>query len=52
MSPLAGHTDIQDYSAGFRAVGCTGAVDARDDTGTTGAGVPIYWLNYSQVADD
>ena len=48
----AGHADIQDYSAGFRAVGCTAAVNARNNTGTTGAGVPIYWLNGSQVADD
>ena len=48
----AGHADIQDYRAGFRAVGCTAAVNARNNTGTTGAGVPIYWLNGSQVADD
>ena len=49
----AGHADIQDYSAGFRAVGCTADVDARDNTGNTdGAGVPIYWLNGSKAADD
>ena len=48
----AGHTDIQAYSAGFRAVGCTAAVDARDNTNTVGAGVPIYWLNGSKAADD
>ena len=48
----AGHPDIQDYSAGFRVVGCTAAVDARDNTGTTGTGVPIYWLNGNKVADD
>ena len=28
----AGHTDIRAYSAGFRVVGCTAAVDARDNT--------------------
>ena len=37
-------------------VGCTEDVDARDNTGTNthtdGAGVPIYWLNGSKVADD
>ena len=33
-------------------MGCTAAVNARNNTGTTGAGVPIYWLNGSQVADD
>ena len=52
----AGHTDIQAYSSGFRVVGCTQAVDARDNTRTTytGAdkGVPIYWLNGAKVADD
>ena len=29
----AGHTDIQDYTETFRAVGCTAAVDARDGGG-------------------
>ena len=48
----AGHSDIQAYSSGFRVVGCTAAADARDNTVTTGTGVPIYWLNGAQVADD
>ena len=52
----AGHADLADYSAGFRVVGCTAAVDARDNTATNtntdGAGVPIYWVNGSKVADD
>ena len=48
----AGHTDIQAYSDGFTVVGCTADVDARDNTGTTGVGVPIYWLNGNKVADD
>ena len=52
----AGHTDIQAFSAGFSAVGCTADTDARDNTGTTGTGVPIYWLNgdpdNAKVADD
>ena len=48
----AGHTDIQAYSDGFTAVGCTEDVDAVDNTGTTGAGVPIHWLNGNKVADD
>ena len=51
----AGHTDIQAYSAGFRVVGCTAAVDARDNTSTTytatDKGVPIYWLNGAKAAD-
>ena len=48
----AGHADIRTYSAGFRAVGCTSDVDARDNTRTTGTGVPIYWLNGAKAADN
>ena len=52
----AGHADIQTYSTGFRAVGCTAAVDARDNTYTTytstDKGVPIYWLNGAKAADE
>ena len=52
----AGHTDIRAYSSGFRVVGCTTAVDARDNTGSTytnsDKGVPIYWLGGSKAADD
>ena len=51
-----GHTDIQAYSDGFTVVGCTGAVDARDNTGTTftnaNKGIPIYWLDGTKVADE
>ena len=52
----AGHTEIQAYSAGFSVVGCTADTDATHNTGTTGTGVPIYWLNgdpdNAKVADD
>ena len=52
----AGHADIRAYSDGFKAVGCTQAVDGRDNTGTaytsTDKGVPIYWLDGAKVADD
>ena len=52
----AGHIDIRIYSGGFRAVGCTSAVDARDNTSTTyissDKGVPIYWLNGTKAADE
>ena len=47
-----GHPAIVPYSNGFKVVGCTAAVDARDSTATTGTGVPIYWLNGNKVADD
>ena len=59
----AGHTGIRRYADGFNVVGCTATttsfteglrpgVDARDNTGTTGTGVPIYWLKGSRVANN
>ena len=52
----AGHTEIQTHSSGFRAVGSTEDVDARDNTSTTytssDKGVPIYWLDGNKVVDD
>lgn len=48
----AGYEAIRRYSSGFRVVGSTPSVDARDNTGTTGEGVPIYWLRGDKVADD
>ena len=51
----AGHTDIQAYSAGFRAVASTADVDARGNTGTVytedDKGLPIYWLGGAKLAD-
>ena len=47
-----GHAAIRAYSAGFRVLASTEAVDARDNTATTGTGVPIYWLNGNKLADD
>ena len=47
-----GHTDIRPYSLQFRVLGSTSAVDARDNTETTGTGVPIYWLDGEKVADN
>ena len=47
-----GHMAIQEYANGFRVLGCTSTVDARTHTGTTGTGVPIYWVGHSKVADD
>ncbi len=48
----AGHSSIRAYSSQFKVVGSTSSVNARDNTGTTGTGVPIYWLNGDKVADD
>ena len=52
----SGHTDIQDHKLDFRVVGCSEAVDARDNTGTTytasDKGVAIYWLGGNKAADE
>ena len=50
-----GHEAIRPYSAHFRVLGATSAVDARVQTGThpdDGGGVPIFWLNGREVADN
>ena len=49
---LSGHAEIRPYADGFRVLGSTQRKNARDNTGTTGTGVPIYWLNGDKVADD
>ena len=49
-----GHTDIQSYSSGFRVLGTTETVNARDHTETrdTDTSAPIYYLNGEKVAGD
>ena len=54
-----GHRAIRPYADAFNVVGCTASmpgfpagVNARDNTGTTGTGVPIYWLKGTKVADN
>ena len=52
----AGHADILEYSADFRVLASTVAVDAIDNTGTnwteSDRGLPVYWLKGTRVADD
>ena len=52
----AGHAAVRPFGSGFRVVGSTASVDARDNTCTTytstDKGEPIYWLNGAKVADD
>ncbi|MXW11509.1 MAG: hypothetical protein F4Z73_01240 [Synechococcus sp. SB0668_bin_13] len=58
LSSGAGHQDLRPYYNQFRAListarnGDTAPVNARDNTSTTGTGVPIYWVNAAKVADD
>ena len=54
----AGNAALATFSGKFsalisvKAATVQGSVDARDNTATTGAGVPIYWLNGAKAADD
>ena len=43
---------LKSFKDGFTALISTSAVDARDNTATTGTGAPIYWLGGEKVADD
>ena len=48
----ATNTHLAGFSSEFRALVSTEAVDARDNTATTGTGVPIYWVSGDKVADN
>ena len=49
----AGHSAITDSCGDlFKVVGSTSAVDARDNTSTTGTGEAIYWLDGAKLADN
>jgi len=48
-----GHPAIGDGCAElFKVVASSSSTNARDHTGTTGVGVPIYWLKGARLADD
>ena len=50
-----GHLNIQGFSSQFHALVSVGNDmnnNARNNTATTGTGVPIYWLLGAKVADD
>ena len=47
----AGHSGLANYASQFKVVGSTADTDARDNTETTGTGVPIYWVNGNKLAD-
>ena len=47
-----GNADLQAFRSQFTALISTSDMDARDNTGTTGGGVPIHWLGGAKVADD
>ena len=49
----AGHSAITDSCGNqFKVIGSTSAVNAKNNTATTGTGQAIYWLNGAKVADN
>ncbi len=52
QSAAASNSNLSSFSGQFRALISTSAVDARDNTATTGTGVPVHWLGGAKVADD
>ena len=47
-----GNANLRSFATQFRAVVSTSTIDARDNTATTGTGVPIYWVQGARVAND
>ena len=43
---------LKPFKDGFTALISTGSVNIKDNTATTGTGVPIHWLGGDKVADD
>ena len=48
----SGHTASHPYSGLFRDIASTASVDARDNTSTTGTGVPVYWFNGAKAGEN
>ena len=48
----AANTGLASFSDQFSALVSTSGVDARNNTATVGAGVPVHWLGGEKVADD
>ncbi len=48
----AANTNLADFSGRFRALISTAGVNIKDNSATTGTGVPVHWLGGEKVADD
>ena len=46
------NANLRSFATQFRAVISTSTTDARDNTATTGTGVPIYWVQGDRVANN
>ena len=52
QNAAARNDNFSDFSGSFRALASVAGVHARDNSSTTGTGVPIYWVKGAKVADD
>ena len=52
QSAANNNDSLKSYKDGFTALISTSAVNVKDNTATTGDGVPIHWLGGDKVADD
>ncbi|MXX23221.1 MAG: hypothetical protein F4Z93_09115, partial [Rhodospirillales bacterium] len=48
----AANSNLAGFSGQFRALISTASVNIRDNTATTGTGVPVHWLGGEKAADD
>ena len=48
----AANSNLADFSGQFRALISTAGVNIKDNTATTGTGVPVHWLGGEKAADD
>ena len=52
QTAAARNDNFSDFSGSFRALASVAGVSAKDNTGTGGTGVPIYWVEGDKVAND
>ena len=52
QNAAGGNDSLKSFKDQFTALISTTSVDAKDNTGTTGSGVPIHWMGGEKVADD
>ena len=48
----AANSNLAGFSGQFRALISTASVNIKDNTATTGTGVPVHWLGGEKAADD
>ena len=52
QNAASANDSLADFSDRFTALVSTGSVNIKDNSATTGTGVPIHWLDGDRVADD